>query len=256
VSDARTPSLAVVIPMFNEAAGAAACVRAVSAVLETLPVRCRLIVVNDGSADATAAELATAAASHPGVEVVAHAVNRGYGAALRTGVEMAARQGLDYVLFMDSDLTNSPTDIPLFVEAIATGADVVKATRYRSGGAMRGVPWTRQVISRTGAFVARLLFHAGISDCTNGFRAVRTSLLLRLRLREQRFPVIVEELYCCIFVADRFAEVPVVLTNRAEGLRRTSFAYRPSVFWRYLKYALLACFRIRPGSRIAERTPR
>ena len=151
---------------------------------------------------------------------------------------------------MDSDLTNAPDDIPRFLEQMAGGADVIKATRYRGGGAMRGVPWSRQVISRTGALVARVLFHAGISDCTNGFRAARTSVLMRLRLRETRFPVIVEELYCCLFVARRFAEVPAVLTNRNQSLRPTSFTYRPSVFWRYLKYAMLACVRIRPASRI------
>ena len=238
--------------MYNEAAGAAECVRAVCRVLDRLPARSRLITVNDGSRDATGTILRELTASHPALEFVDHPSNKGYGAALRTGVETASRLGYDYVLFMDSDLTNAPDDVPRFLDAMNSGADVIKATRYRHGGAMRGVPWQRQIVSRTGALVARVLFHAGVSDCTNGFRAVRTSLLMRLRLQETRFPVIVEELYCCLFIADRFAEVPVVLTNRADALRPTSFSYRPSVFWRYLKYALLASVRIRPTERIAN----
>ena len=186
------------------------------------------------------------------MQVVTHAVNRGYGAALRSGVEAAAGRGDNYVLFMDSDLTNSPADIPRFLDLVDRGIDVIKATRYRDGGRMTGVPWQRQIVSRTGAFVARWLFHIGISDCTNGFRCIKTSVLLPLRLHETRFPVIVEELYCCIFTARTFAELPVELTNRGAGLRPTSFAYKPSVFWRYLKYALLACFRVPPGVRVSR----
>jgi hypothetical protein len=156
---------------------------------------------------------------------------------------------------MDSDLTNSPDDIPRFVEAMAPGIDVIKATRYRQGGGMRGVPFGRRLVSQVGNAVARVLFRIGISDCTNGFRALRTALAVRLRLREARFPVILEELYCCVFVAKGFAEVPVTLTNREAGQRSTSFAYRPSVIWRYFEYALLASLRVPPGHRLAGGDP-
>jgi dolichol-phosphate mannosyltransferase len=248
----RGPSLAVVIPMYNEQAGAAECVVAVCDTLANLPARAGLIVVNDGSNDGTAAILAQLAADEPALEVVTHASNRGYGAALRSGVEAAVQGDYDYVLFMDSDLTNSPRDIPRFHAEITRGADVIKATRFHGGGAMQGVPFRREIVSRVGAWIARRLFHIGVSDCTNGFRAVRTSILSRLRLRETKFPIIVEELYCCVFAAKRFAEVPVVLTNRRAALRSTSFVYRPSVFWRYLKYGLLACLRVPPKGRFAS----
>lgn len=248
----RGPSLAVVIPMFNEQVGAAECVVAVCDTLANLPARAGLIVVDDGSNDATGDILARLAAGEPALEVVTHDSNRGYGVALRSGVEAAARGGYDYVLFMDSDLTNSPTDIPRFHEEITRGADVIKATRFHGGGAMHGVPLRREIVSRVGAWIAPALFRVGVSDCTNGFRAVRTNILSRLTLRETKFPIIVEELYCCIFAAERFAEVPVVLTNRSAALRSTSFAYRPSVFWRYLKYGLLACLRVPPKGRLAS----
>lgn len=249
----RRTSVAVVIPMYDEEAGAEACVAEVCRELAALPVPSRLIVVDDGSRDRTAAVLERAAADRPLVRVVRHEANRGYGAALRTGVEAAAEEGFEYVLFMDSDLTNSPADIPRFVEKMAEGLDVIKATRYRLGGGFRGVPPARVRWSRLGNALARRLFRIGISDCTNGFRAVRTEILQRLRLRERRFPVIVEELWCCVFLARSFAEVPVMLTDRHSGLRPTSFVYRPAVFWHYLKYALLAALRIPPTGRLATR---
>ena len=66
---------------------------------------------------------------------------------------------------------------------------------------------------------------------------------LRMQLRERGFPIIMEELYWCRFLAHTFGEVPVTLTS-AE--RATSFRYRPSVFWDYLRYPLRAFFGVRP----------
>ena len=87
------------------------------------------------------------------------------------------------------------------------------------------------------------MFRLPLRDCTNGFRAVRTALLVKMRLEERGFPVIVEELYWCRFLATRFAEVPVTLTNAD---RATSFRYRPSVFASYLRYPVRAFFGIAP----------
>lgn len=227
------PSFAVVVPMYNERTGAERCVREISRVLSTVANRASLIVVNDGSADGTADVIAAMCALEPVLEVVTHSSNRGYGAALVTGASRAATLGFDYVLFMDSDLTNDPKDIPRFAEQMRGGADVIKATRYTAGGQMVGVPWQRALVSRVGNALARALFRLPLRDCTNGFRAVRTSLLTRMDLRERGFPVIMEELYWCRFLATSFAEVPVTLTDAG---RATSFRYRPSVFASYLRY--------------------
>lgn len=243
------PSFAVVIPMFNEEAGAEACVRRVCAELLKLPHRTRLIVVNDGSRDHTGEILSRLAASEPRLLPIAHAGNRGYGAALHTGAARACQEGLDYVLFMDSDLTNDPADIPRFAAAMERGYEVIKATRYSQGGSVAGVPAYRVWISRVGNAVARLLFRLPVRDCTNGFRAIRTALLMRMDLKENRFPVILEELYWSKYLARTYGEVPVTLTNRSAGQRPTSFAYRPTVFWSYLRYPLQACIGLKPERR-------
>ena len=246
-------SFAVVIPMFNEEAGAERCVVEVCRELERVPHRSRLIVVDDGSSDGTAAILHRIGLAQPLLQVVTHPVNRGYGAALRTGVEVAHEGRFDYVLFMDTDLTNSPADVPRFVAAMERGADVVKATRYSGGGGVRGVPFSRWIISAVGNRVARTLFGIPIHDCTNGFRAVKVSLLKRMELRERRFPVIMEELHWCRFLARTYAEVPVVLTARQADQRPTAFVYRPSVFWSYLRYPVLAFLRRPPAASVGPR---
>jgi glycosyltransferase involved in cell wall biosynthesis len=240
-------SFAVVVPMFNEEKGAERCVREIVRVLASMPHRTTLIAVNDGSSDSTAAALQRASAATTRLEVITHPQNRGYGAALATGSRHAAERGFDYALFMDSDLTNSPDDIPRLAESMSDEVDVIKATRYSKGGSVQGVPFYRLAISSVGNRLARVLFRLPIHDCTNGFRAVRTELLRDMRLSERGFAVIMEELYWCRFMTNRYTEVPVVLTNRCGDQRPTSFVYRPSVFWRYLKYPLRAFAGIRPG---------
>jgi hypothetical protein len=148
---------------------------------------------------------------------------------------------------MDSDLTNDPADIPRFVELMDRGIDVIKGTRYRAGGSMQGVPRRRRWLSTTAGLVARCLFRLPLSDCTNGFRAVKIPLRIQMSLTESGFSVIVEELYHCVFLAHRYAEIPVVLASRPHTLRATSFPYRPSTFYRYLKYCVLAFLRIPPA---------
>jgi hypothetical protein len=111
---------------------------------------------------------------------------------------------------------------------------------------MDGVPFRRAVISHLGNRVARFLFRLGIRDCTNGFRAIRVPLLARMKLRENGFPIIVEELYQCVFLASSFVEIPVVLTNRSNDLRPTSFSYSGRTLAAYLTFAIKAWFRIKP----------
>ncbi len=232
--------------MFNEEAGAETCVRRVCAELRTLPHRTQLIVVDDGSRDRTGKILDRLASEFPGLALVHHAKNAGYGAALQTGIRHAVEADVDYVLFMDSDLTNDPSDIPKFVACMERGADVIKASRFVAGGGMEGVPWQRSVFSRGGNLVARVLFRAGVRDCTNGFRAVRTQILARMNLRETGFPIIVEELYQAKSLARTFCEVPVVLTSRAGDHRATSFGYTPATFRKYLTFALKAFLGVEP----------
>ena len=237
---------AVVIPMYNEEVGAKHCIDTVCKELSKIPVTSKLIIVEDGSRDSTKSILKNIEPNYSNLEVFYHPQNSGYGAALRTGAKLAYEQGFDYVLFMDSDLTNDPADIPKFLEKMERGIDVIKATRYSDGGAVQGVPFYRVLISRVGNLLATVLFRIPIYDCTNGFRAVKTALLNKIELRENNFSIIMEELYKLKPFVKTYARVPVILTNRANDLRPTSFAYRPSIFRDYLKYPLRDFFRIKP----------
>lgn len=233
---------AVVVPMYNEEAGARHCVEVVTAALAPLGPAARLIVVEDGGRDATGSILEELHRAGKPFTLIRHPGNRGYGAALRTGALEAHRQGRGYVLFMDSDLTNPPEHIARFVPFMHQGIDVIKGCRYCAQGKVDGVPWRRYIISRLGNLLAEHLFGVGIKDATNGFRCIKTEIFLAMPLMENRFPIISEEMFWAKKLGCTFANVPTRLTNRSAEQRATSFSYRPSTFYGYLRYAVRAAF--------------
>jgi dolichol-phosphate mannosyltransferase len=239
---------AVVVPMFNEASGAQRCIDEITRALLAWPGLAHLIAVDDGSSDRTGEVLRAAQEKNATLIVVAHEKNLGYGQALQSGGRAASALGCDFVIFMDSDLTNDPRFIRILVEKMEEGCDLVKASRYIRGGGVENVPWWRYYISRAGNAVVRLLYALPVHDCTNGFRAIRTDLLGKMQIRERGFPSIMEELYWAKTLRARVCEVPYILTSRKETLRPSSFEYRPQVFFRYLKYPFLTFFRIRPST--------
>jgi dolichol-phosphate mannosyltransferase len=240
------PSVGVVIPMFNEAAGAERCVDAVLPVLQGLGVKALMIAVEDGSSDRTKAVLEGLEERRDGLLVAFHETNRGYGAALRTGAETAGRLGLDWVLFMDSDLTNPPSDIPRFVDLMGGQVDYIKASRFERGGSMAGVPLRRRAMTVVANRFSRLAGGRGVSDPTNGFRAIRTEAFLAMPLAERGFAIIMEELVWARRLRLRIANLPTTLTNRDDTIRPTSFDYRPSLLWRYTRHTLtLSADRLR-----------
>jgi len=247
-------SFCVVIPMYNEELGAERCVRSVSDELGSAPCRTALIVVDDGSTDRTPEILHRLAGDYKKLIVLSHERNAGYGSALRTAARRAAADGFTYALFMDSDLTNDPKYIPMFVQKMLLGYDVIKASRYSKGGEVQGVPAHKVAISAIGNRIARFLFRLPISDCTNGFRALKVDLLTRMTTTEPGFPAIMEELYLAKSLSSSFCEIPFALTSRTNKQRPSSFAYRPRVFYRYLKYAVRSFFRIAPNTSLVKRS--
>jgi glycosyltransferase involved in cell wall biosynthesis len=240
--------------MYNEETGAEKCVRTVCKVLDELPYRTALIVVNDASRDRTGEILFRLAPEFRRLIILTHSQNRGYGGGLKTGARRAAEMGFDYVLFMDSDLTNDPKYLPLFIERMLVGYDVIKASRYTRGGGVVGVPVWKVFISVIGNRVASLLYGLPMRDCTNGFRAVRTAVLKQMQLQENGFVIIMEELYQAKFLDSTFCEVPCTLTARAKGDKPSSFFYRPKVFYDYLKYAAMS-FLNRAPRHISQPVP-
>jgi len=232
------PSLGVVVPVYNEAAGIEHGCCAILQTLSGCSARSMLIAVDDGSLDASRQILQRLADEYAGLEIVVHPENAGYGQALRTGTERAAELGLDYVAFIDSDLTNPPTDLFKILALARDGHVYIKGSRFVPGGSMRAVPWRRRWVSWLGNVIGAALFGVGIRDVTNGFRAGRTDFLLTVPTHERGFAVIVEELAGAVRAGAVPVEFPTVLGSRTALQRGSAFAYSAGQIMSYLRYPL------------------
>jgi hypothetical protein len=204
----KRPKILIIVPAYNEEGGIREVLRRVPEEMRGYQVK--VVVVDDGSTDAT-----VAITRQEGVPIVTHVVNRGQGDALRTGFEIAQVEGADIVINLDADGQYKPEEIERLVKPIIEDkADFVLGSRfmgfYEEAGSVRhvGVVFFSKLIS--------LLTGVKISDCTNGFRAIRVSELHKLDLREDRFnatEIILEGLKNRL----RFEQVPVTMLSRAAG---------------------------------------
>ena len=228
----------IVIPMYNEEDVVRETLETIVKYTVELPSDIIILVVNDGSQDSTEEIVRQVAERQKAVDIqlISHFVNKGYGAALMTGIDFAVKKNYDYALFMDSDLTNHPKYLQKFYEKMVDGCDYIKATRYAKGSAIVGVALRHRILSAMGNLLAKTLYGLPLTDLTNGFRAVKVSLLKKMNLSEPGFSIIMEELYYAKCLTQSFCEVPYVLTSRVNGQGRSKFSYGPRTYFRYLKY--------------------
>ncbi len=167
---------AVVIPTYNERENIVDLLR----VLRSAVPEAHLMVIDDHSPDGTG-ELADAAAVELGNITVIHREGKpGLGAAYRHGFSLAADEGFDVVVSMDSDFSHDPAVIPTMLRLIADGADVVIGSRYVPGGGTKDWPLRRRLLSKWGNRYTGWLLGAKVRDCTAGFRAYRGDVLQRI----------------------------------------------------------------------------
>jgi dolichol-phosphate mannosyltransferase len=162
------PSLSLILPAYNEAAGIREAVREADRALADLAADYEILVVDDGSHDETASVVAEAAAENPHVRLLRHEVNRGYGRALRTGFE-AARG--DRVAFTDADCQFHLADLGRLIP-LTDRASV--AVGYRVA---RQDPWRRRFFSWGYNVLVRTLLGTGVRDCDCALKVFRKEAL-------------------------------------------------------------------------------
>jgi dolichol-phosphate mannosyltransferase len=180
------------LPVYNEAAN-------VSAVVDgALTYSQEVLVVDDGSTDGTAAQLAARGDIH----VVTHPRNRGYGAALRSAFDFATNNGYDLLVTIDCDGQHQPQLIPRFVETVQAAdvvsadivsADIVSGSRYlrHFPGDSDPPPERRRINEVITAEVNRRL-GLKLTDAFCGFKAYRVAVLKRLHLTEDGYAMPLE----------------------------------------------------------------
>jgi hypothetical protein len=200
--------VAILVPAYNE-------VENIGHVLDLMPkevcgVPTAVLVVDDGSRDGTG----DVAAEH-GAAVARHVINRGGGAALRTGYRLMVESGAEIVVTLDADGQHLPSEMELLVKPVLDGeVDVAHGSRVL-GHADRnhfarelGIVFFNRVVS--------LITRTHVTDCSNGYRAVRTTVLPQLVLRQEQFHTS-EFMIEAIKRGIPAKEVPITVEQRLHG---------------------------------------
>jgi glycosyltransferase involved in cell wall biosynthesis len=200
--------VAVVIPAYNEADSVGEVVRQIPREVCGEPTA--VMVVDDGSHDDTGEEAAKA-----GAIVARHVINRGGGAAVRTGYRLMAESGALVVVTLDADGQHVPAEMERLVRPVlndevdvAHGSRVLGEADPNSPSRELGIVFFNKVVS----FITR----TKVSDCSNGYRAVRTSVLPQLVLRQEQFHTS-EFLIEAIKRGIPAKEIPVTVQKRLHG---------------------------------------
>jgi glycosyltransferase involved in cell wall biosynthesis len=224
---ARVARLSYFFPAHNEEANLEGLVEEALAALPSIAETFEIIAVNDGSKDRTREIADRLAAAHPGVvRVVHHAVNRGYGGALRSGFE-ASRYEL--LAFTDGDRQFRVADLARLTERLAQGdrPDIVVGYRVK-----RADPIIRIVYARTYKLANRIFFGLRVRDVDCACKLFRREALDGVRV-ESAGAFFSAELLIKILKADRsIVEVGVPHYARMAG---SPTGARPSVIWRAVK---------------------
>jgi glycosyltransferase involved in cell wall biosynthesis len=203
--------VSAVIPAYNEAAR-------ISSVLERVrPLVDELIVVDDGSADDT-----FAVASSADVVALRHAINRGQGAALKTGTVAALERGADIVVHLDADGQHDPDTIALLVAPIREGkADVAFGSRFL-GVEAEGMPASRRLLLQAARLFSAfaLGIPRSVTDPQSGLRAMNAKAARQVDFRQDRMAHCSEILRLVSHSDLRVVEVPTRVRYTADTLAK------------------------------------
>ena len=218
---------AALIPAFNEARSISAVVEGVRGVVD------RVIVVDDGSSDGTGAR-----ARGAGAEVVVHAVNRGKGSAVRTGLARVFEGGFTHVLMLDADMQHRPEEAGRLLEAAARdGVDAVLGERQFDRDR---TPAPRYHANRIGSAILARFVGAPVRDTQCGYRVFRVDALRGLELMSTGYEIETEMLIKVLRRGGRATGVPVTAvyageTSKLRPVRDTSRTCFLAVYYRFLE---------------------
>lgn len=198
----------IVIPAYNEAERIG---RTVAEMRAEYP---QVVVVDDGSSDATAAAAATA-----GAQVLRHVINRGQGAALQTGIEYALRRGAGFVVTFDADGQHDVADVAGLLSPILRGeCDITLGSRFLGGA--EGLPRTRRALLRAAVLFTRLISRVRLTDTHNGLRAFSRRAAAKLDITLDRMAHASEIIDQIRRSGLPFREVPVRIRYTAYSLAK------------------------------------
>jgi glycosyltransferase involved in cell wall biosynthesis len=250
-SHASPPSgLTFFFPALNDAGTIGSLVIQAVQTASRLTPNFEVIVIDDGSQDATGAIIDELARTYPQVRAIHHPKNRGYGGALRTGFASATKSLIAYT---DGDGQFDPTELEVLWRQLTPEIDMV--TSYKIS---RSDPFHRIVIGRVYHHFVKVLFRLRVRDVDCDFRLMRREIFDRVELEKDTGVICLEMMRKIQDAGFRIVEVPVHHYHRTHG--RSQFfnlgrVYRTGIDVMKLWIQLVLLGRGRQGTQVLFRNP-
>lgn len=203
--------ISIIIPTYNESENIGNMIDVLQDVLTKESINFELVIVDDDSPDGTADIAKQRQDIYHNLKVVVRTTNKGLSQAVAEGFNHC---GFDIIAVIDCDFSHPPDLIPVFLNKIEGGCDIVFGTRYAGSGEIQGWGLKRKIISRGATFLANLLI-GGSTDPVSGFFMMKRSVIKESILRPRGYKIGLEILGKGKWA--KYCEVPYVFKNREIG---------------------------------------
>lgn len=229
--------LSVVIPAHNEVGTIRATLEGIAASLERAGIDYEVVVVDDASTDGTEAVVREVASENSHVRYHRSHNPRGFGFAVRAGLD--AFQG-DAVAIVMADGSDDPEDLVRYHRVLEDGYDCAFGSRFVRGASVYDYPRVKLVLNRIANAGIRVLFRSGYNDTTNAFKAYRHEVIETVQpLLSNHFNLTVELPLKAIVRGHTYKVVPISWRNRREGESKLSLQEMGSRYAFIVLYVLL-----------------
>jgi dolichol-phosphate mannosyltransferase len=232
----------VIIPTYNEKENIEKIIRKVF----SLSYPFELLIIDDGSPDGTAGIVKDLQLEFPGLHMEQRKGKLGLGTAYIHGFKWALNHGYEYIFEMDADFSHNPDDLFHLREACVKGADVAVGSRYVRGVNVVNWPMSRVLMSYFASMYVRLITRIDIQDATAGFKCYKRIVLETIPLDKIRFvgyAFQIEMKFTAIKFGFKVVEVPIIFTDRTEGVSKMSTKIFKEAFLGVIQMKIASWFR-------------
>ena len=244
--------LSVVMPAQNEEGSVGKTVEGVAEVLDRAGIDYEVVVVNDDSEDSTEAVVAALGESNPRIKVHRSHNERGFGNAIRAGLDVF--EG-DAVAIVMADASDNPEDLVRYHQLLEEGYDCAFGSRFVAGAKVYDYPRGKYVVNRLANQFIRILFRHRYNDTTNAFKAYRREVIETIQpLLSKHFNLTVEMPLKAIVRGHTYAVIPTNWTNRTSGVAKLAMKEMGSRYLFIVLYVWLEMtlsrgdYRVGPGA--------
>ncbi len=226
---AENIELSIVMPCLNEAETVGKCVANAKVFLEKNGVSGEVIVADNGSIDNSAVIAENAGAT------VIHVPDKGYGSALKGGIDTARGK---YIIIGDSDSSYDFSNLMPFLENLRDGYDIVMGNRFKGGIKRGAMPWHHKYIGNPFlSGIGKLFFKSDVNDFHSGLRGFTRTAYKRMDLRTQGMEFASEMVVKASMYGMKIREVPIMLFPDGRSGKPHLRSFRDG--WRHLKFLFL-----------------